>query len=82
MRTNMGGEINHFEIPHERMMAPGGILTENEQAGLRSELGKLMRIALIARQGAIYDDSASAQTFATGEMGNDGFFGSRRKFTF
>ena len=62
------GEVNRIEIPHGRMMEPGEILTENEQTTLRSELGKLMWIARIARPGAIYDASASAQTFATGEM--------------
>ena len=64
----MSAEINHIEIPHERMLAPGGILTENEQTTLRSELGKLMWIARIARPGAIYDASASAQTFSAAEM--------------
>ena len=62
------GEVNRIEIPHGRMMEPGEILTENEQTTLRSELGKLMWIARIARPGAIYDASASAQTFSTGEM--------------
>ena len=62
------GEINHIEIPHERMMAPNGILTENEQTILGSELGTLMWIARIARPGAIYDASAAAQTFPTGEL--------------
>ena len=49
-------------------MAPGEILTGNEQAALISELGKLMWVARIARPGAIYDASESAQTFPTGEM--------------
>ena len=61
-------DIKQIEISHERMMEPGEILTENEQAALRSELGKLMWIARIARPAAIYDDAASAQTFSTGEM--------------
>ena len=61
-------EINQIEIPHERTMEPGEILTEKEQTTLRSELGKLIWIALIARPGAIYDASASAQTSPTGEM--------------
>ena len=49
-------------------MNPGGILTGNEKAALRSELAKLMWIARIARPGAIYDASASAQTFPGEEM--------------
>ena len=31
-------KINHIAISHERMMAIGEILTENEQTILRSEL--------------------------------------------
>ena len=62
------GKINHIEIPHERMMGPGEILTENEQTALRSELGKLMWIARIAPPGAIYEASASAQPFPNEEM--------------
>ena len=50
------------------MMAPGGISTENEQTELRSELGKLMWVARIARPGAIYDASAAAQTISVEEM--------------
>ena len=49
-------------------MSPDGILTENEQTILGSELGTLMWIARIARPGAIYDASAAAQTFSTGEL--------------
>ena len=61
-------KINRIVIPHERMMAPNEILTDSEQTILRSELGKLMWIARIARPGAIYDASAAAQTFSTVEM--------------
>ena len=50
------------------MMEIGEILTENGQTISRSELWNLMWIARIARPGAIYDASASAQTFPTGEM--------------
>ena len=50
------------------MMSIGEILTGNEQTILRSELWKIMRIARIARPGAIYDASALAQTSPTGEM--------------
>ena len=64
-----GGKISHIEISHERMANPDEILTENEQAALRSELGKLMWIARIARPDAIDDASAAAQTFSVGEMG-------------
>ena len=63
-----GDKINHIELSHARMMAIGEILTENEQTVSRSELWKLMRVARIARPGAFYDASASAQTFPTGEM--------------
>ena len=65
----MKTKINRIGISHERMMmTPGEILTENEQTALRSELGKLMWIARIARPGAIYDASAAAQTFSVEEM--------------
>ena len=50
------------------MMVTGEILTENDQTISRSELGKLMWIARIARPGAIYDASAAAQTFSTAEL--------------
>ena len=62
------GEINRVGISHGRMIEPDGILTGVEQTIPMSVLGKLMRIARIARPGAIYDDSASAQTVATGGM--------------
>ena len=61
-------KINHIGISHERMMNPDEILTENEQTALRSELGKLMWIARIARHDAIYDASAAAQTFSVEKM--------------
>ena len=51
---NYEGEINHIEIPHERTKKRNESLTE-EQSILRSGLGELMRIARIARPGAIYD---------------------------
>ena len=75
-----GEQVNHIEIPHGRMMAIGEILTENEQAISRSELWKLLWIARIARPGAIYDASASAQPFPNRR--NDGFFGRSRKYAF
>ena len=71
--NNNEGEINHIGISHERTQrtrAPKEPLTEEAQAILRSELGRLMWAARIARPGAIYDDSAAAQTFSDGELMN------------
>ena len=59
-------EINHIGISNARTRAPNEPLTGAGQAILRSELGKLMWIARIARPGAIYDASAAAQTFSDG----------------
>ena len=59
---------NHIAIFHERTRPPKEPLAENEQTIFRSELGKLMRIARIARPCAIYDDSDAAQTFSDGEL--------------
>ena len=61
-------KINRIEIPRDRMITPNELLTEAEQTMLRSEMGKLMRIARISRPDAIYDASAAAQTFSTEEM--------------
>ena len=61
-------EIIHIEISHARTRTPEEPLAEAEQAILRSELEKLMRIARIARPGAIYDASAAAQTFSDVEL--------------
>ena len=49
-------------ILRSRMIASkkGDLLTGNEQSICRSELGKLMRIARIARPGAIYDATSAA----------------------
>ena len=63
-----GGEIRHIEISHWRAIAIEEILTENELTVSMSELGKLMWKAMIARPGAIYDASESAQIFPTEEM--------------
>ena len=41
----------------------GGPLTSDGQFALSSELGRLMRIDRIARQGALYDASTSAPAF-------------------
>ena len=62
------GAINHIGIPHARTRTPQEPLGEAEQAHLRSELGKLMRIARIARPVVIYDALAAAQTFSDGEI--------------
>ena len=61
-------EIIHIEISHARTRTPEEPLAEAEHAILRSELGKLMRIARIARPGVIYEESAAAQTFSGGEL--------------
>ena len=58
--------VDHIEIPHERPRQRNDALMVEEQAIFRSGLGKLMRIARIARPGAIYDASAAAQTFSDG----------------
>ena len=65
---NYGGEINHIEISHERTRHPNEPLTEDAHPIPRSELGKLMWIARIARPGAIYDASAATQAFSEGEL--------------
>ena len=72
-----GDEVNPIEIPHFRTRAPNGPLAESDQANLRSELGKLIRIARIARPGVMYDALAAAQTFPDGEM--IGFLENARK---
>ena len=66
--NNCAGKINQIEIPHGRTNRWTDALTEAERAISRSELGKLRRIARIARQGAIYDASATAQPFTEGEF--------------
>ena len=66
---NYGGGINQIEIPHERARRRNGDVTEEGQTILRSALRKLMRIARIARTGAIDDASAAAQTFPDGGNG-------------
>ena len=64
--NNYAGKVNHIEISHERARRPSEPLTENEQAALRPELGRLMWIARITSPGAIYAASAAAQTFSDG----------------
>ena len=65
---NYEDKINRIETPHERVSRAIDALTEDEQAILRPELGKLMRLAQIARPGAIYDASDAAQTFTDWEI--------------
>ena len=60
----MGG-VNDISIVPSRAKRKGEPLTDEEQFTLRSELRELMRIARIARPGALCDASASAQTFGT-----------------
>ena len=62
--NNYEDEINRIEIPHRRSKQKDDFLTEEEQSVMRSELGKLMWLARIARPDAIYDASATAQNFA------------------
>ena len=64
---NYEGEINHIEISHARTRQRNEALTEEDQTISRSELGKLMWVARIARPGAIYDAPAAAQTFSVGK---------------
>ena len=61
-------KINHIEFPHGRTRHRNGALTGEGQSISRSALGKLMRIARIARPGAIYDDSAAARTSPKAEL--------------
>ena len=65
---NYEDEINQIEIPHERARKRNGALTEDEQTILRSGQRKSMWVARISRPGAIYDESAAAQTFSEGKM--------------
>ena len=51
--------VNRIEIPHERTRAPNEPLTEDEQPIFRSELGKLMRIAWVARPGRCFGRRAN-----------------------
>ena len=64
---NYEDEINHIAISHERTRRRNEAITDAEQSILRSEFGKLMRIARISRQWAIYDATAAAQTFSAGK---------------
>ena len=60
----MRAAIKRIEISHARSKQRDGFPTEEEHAVTRSELGRLMRLARIARPGAIYDASAAARNFA------------------
>ena len=68
--NNYEGKINHIEISQARSKQKGDFLTEEEQSAMRSELGKLMWLARIARPDAIYNASAAAQNFANFEPEN------------
>ena len=60
--NNYEDRNNHNAISHERTRQPDEALTQDGQAIVRSELWKSMWVARIARRGAIYDESADAQT--------------------
>ena len=66
--NNDADRINNIEIPHEWARKRNDILTEAERTVLRAELGKLIWIARIARPGAIYNASATAQTSPGNKM--------------
>ena len=51
--NNYEDKVNHIEISHARSKQKDDFLTEAEQSIMRSELGKLMWIARIARPDAI-----------------------------
>ena len=55
-------EIRDIAITPSTAKKMGEPLTREAQVALRSELGKLMRIARISRHCALYDASISAQT--------------------
>ena len=59
------GEIQCTPILPGRAKQKNEPLTEDGRFVLRSELGELMRIVRIARPGALYGASVSAQTFET-----------------
>ena len=62
--NNYEDKISQIEIFHAGSKEKDDFLTEEEQSIMRSELGKLMWLARIARPDAIYDASAAAQNFA------------------
>ena len=68
--SNYEDKINRIEIPQARSKQKDDFLTEEEQSVMRSELGKLMWLARIARPGAIYDAPAAARNFANSKPGN------------
>ena len=61
--NNYDGEIRYISIVPIRSKQMDEPLTKQEQFALRSELGKLTRIARIARPCALRDASVSARTF-------------------
>ena len=64
---NSADKINQLETPHGRANRRNGALTGAAQSNLRSELWKLMCISPVARPGAIYDASATEETFTDGK---------------
>ena len=67
---NYEAKINRIGIPHGRIKIRAEASTEDEQSSLRSALWKLMWISRVGRQGAIYDDSATAGTFNEWKIGD------------
>ena len=63
--TDYEGGIQDISILPGRAQQMNEPLTESAQFKLRSELGKVIRIAIIARPGVTHDASASVQTFET-----------------
>ena len=62
---NYEGGMRYIAILQRRDKQKKETTTEEAQFELRSELGEIMRIARIARPGALYDASVTAQTFET-----------------
>ena len=66
LESNNYGKINAVGISRARQKHPDEALTEDEQAALRSGLGKLIRAARTSRRGAINEASAAAHAFSLG----------------
>ena len=63
-------KIKSIEISPARMRTPHEPLTEGDISISRTELGKLTRIARMARPELIYDSAAAAQVISNGEIIN------------
>ena len=61
--ADYAGGVKDIRILPESAKHVGDWITESERYVLRSELGKLMWVAGIARPGALYDDAADAPDF-------------------